>query len=186
MFLKVLLYNSCNSLSSCLFPEWNMLQQLKRIQILRYLPVFVMIISVSRSWNFSHRSFVSRTHSTFRRSSLLHLDRIFIRSSFDILDFFVSTFFTSRSTFSEMSTSSSMSAPSFSSSVKRRFFAKRPKHQKLNNLNHMIALSICKSKFKAIGREPGLVAMGEGSCSRGRRFVSQHQIPYGHLNMNLM
>lgn len=40
-----------------------------------YLPVFVMIISVPRSWNLSQRSFVSRWHSTFSNSSQLH--RIF-------------------------------------------------------------------------------------------------------------
>lgn len=37
-----------------------------------YLPVFVMIISVPRSWNLSHRSFVSKWHSTFKSSSQLH------------------------------------------------------------------------------------------------------------------
>lgn len=37
-----------------------------------YLPVFVMIISVPRSWNLSQRSFVSKWHSTFKSSSQLH------------------------------------------------------------------------------------------------------------------
>ena len=48
-----------------------------------YLPVLVMIISVSRSWNLSQRSFVSRTHSTYFNSSQLHLSLILILSSFD-------------------------------------------------------------------------------------------------------
>ena len=48
-----------------------------------YLPVLVMIISVSRSWNLSQRSFVSSTHSTIFNSSQLHLDRIRILSSLE-------------------------------------------------------------------------------------------------------
>ena len=48
-----------------------------------YLPVLVMIISVSRSWNLSQRSFVSNTHSTYFNSSQLHLDLIRILSSFE-------------------------------------------------------------------------------------------------------
>ena len=48
-----------------------------------YLPVLVMIISVSRSWNLSQRSFVSNTHSTIFNSSQLHLDRIRILSSLE-------------------------------------------------------------------------------------------------------
>ena len=42
-----------------------------------------MIISVSRSWNLSQRSFVSNTHSTIFNSSQLHLDRIRILSSLE-------------------------------------------------------------------------------------------------------
>ena len=41
-----------------------------------YLPVFVMIISVPRSWNLSQSSLVSRWHSTLSSSSQLH--RIFV------------------------------------------------------------------------------------------------------------
>lgn len=37
-----------------------------------HLPVFVIIISVPRSWNLSHNSFVSRWHWIGRRSSELH------------------------------------------------------------------------------------------------------------------
>lgn len=37
-----------------------------------YLPVFVMIISVPNSWNFSHKSFVSRWHCIGFNSSQLH------------------------------------------------------------------------------------------------------------------
>ena len=48
-----------------------------------YLPVLVMIISVSRSWNLSQRSFVSKTHSTYFNSSQLHLSLILILSSFE-------------------------------------------------------------------------------------------------------
>lgn len=37
-----------------------------------YLPVFVIIISVPKSWNLSHNSFVSKWHWMGRRSSELH------------------------------------------------------------------------------------------------------------------
>lgn len=37
-----------------------------------YLPVFVMIISVPNSWNFSHKSFVSKWHWIGFNSSQLH------------------------------------------------------------------------------------------------------------------
>lgn len=42
-------------------------------KIFFYLPVFVMIISVPSSLNLSHKSFVSRWHTTFRSSSQLNL-----------------------------------------------------------------------------------------------------------------
>jgi hypothetical protein len=56
-----------------------------------YLPVLVMIISVSRSWNLSQRSFVSNTHSTCFNSSQLHLDLVRILSSLYIFSFFFIT-----------------------------------------------------------------------------------------------
>lgn len=42
-----------------------------------YRPVFVIIISVPKSLNLSHSSFVSRWHCTGRRSSQLHDPTIF-------------------------------------------------------------------------------------------------------------
>ena len=59
------------------------------MQCIRYLPVLVIIISVSRSWNLSQRSFVSNTHSTYFSSSQLHFDRIRILSS--LVPFFFMT-----------------------------------------------------------------------------------------------
>lgn len=40
-------------------------------QIHSYLPVFVIIISVPRSWNLSHKSLVSKWHSVVNNSSQL-------------------------------------------------------------------------------------------------------------------